>query len=96
MVGGISALLQQKLHPLALAGAWDHSTFCHDMLGRLHRTRRPPHAASDHEMLIWVHSLEVSQFLVGYLRYVDPQLPVAEQDRYYREVALIAERLGAQ
>ena len=43
-----------------------------------------------------MHVSEVSQFLAGYLRYVDPQLPVAEQDRYYREVALIAERLGAQ
>ena len=55
-----------------------------------------PYAASDPELLTWVHVSEVSQFLAGYLRYVDPQLPQAEQDRYYREVALIAERLGAQ
>lgn len=130
MVGGISALLLQMLHPLALAGVWDHSTFRQDMLGRLRRTslfiagttygglhdaeqlidkvRRihlqvtgsapdgRPYAASDPELLTWVHVSEVSQFLAGYLRYVDPQLPVAEQDRYYREVALIAERLGAQ
>lgn len=130
MVGGISALLLQMLHPLALAGVWDHSTFRQDMLGRLRRTslfiagttygglhdaeqlidkvRRihlqvtgsapdgRPYRASDPELLTWVHVSEVSQFLAGYLRYVDPQLPVAEQDRYYREVALIAERLGAQ
>lgn len=130
MVGGISALLLQMLHPLALAGVWDHSTFRQDMLGRLRRTslfiagttygglhdaeqlidkvRRihlqvtgsapdgRPYSASDPELLTWVHVSEVSQFLAGYLRYVDPQLPVAEQDRYYREVALIAERLGAQ
>lgn len=130
MVGGISALLLQMLHPLALAGVWDHSTFRQDMLGRLRRTslfiagttygglhdaeqlidkvRRihlqvvghapdgRPYAASDPELLTWVHVSEVSQFLAGYLRYVDPQLPLAEQDRYYREVALIAERLGAQ
>lgn len=130
MVGGISALLLQMLHPLALAGVWDHSTFRQDMLGRLRRTslfiagttygglhdaeqlidkvRRihlqvighvadgRPYAASDPGLLTWVHVSEVSQFLAGYLRYVDPQLPLAEQDRYYREVALIAERLGAQ
>jgi uncharacterized protein (DUF2236 family) len=130
MVGGISALLLQMLHPLALAGVWDHSTFRQDMLGRLRRTSLfiagttygglhdaeqlldkvrtihlqvvgsapdgRPYAASDPELLTWVHVSEVSQFLAGYLRYVDPQLAVAEQDRYYREVALIAERLGAQ
>ncbi|MGH8780645.1 oxygenase MpaB family protein [Paraburkholderia sp.] len=38
MVGGISALLLQALHPLALAGVWDHSTFRTDILGRLRRT----------------------------------------------------------
>lgn len=130
MVGGISALLLQMLHPLALAGVWDHSTFRQDMLGRLRRTslfvagtsygglhdaeqlidkvRRihlqvvgqapdgRAYAATDPGLLTWVHVSEVSQFLAGYLRYVDPELPVAEQDRYYREVALIAERLGAQ
>lgn len=40
MVGGISALLLQMLHPAALAGIWDHSTFRDDMLGRLPRTAR--------------------------------------------------------
>ena len=130
MVGGISALLVQMLHPLALAGVWDHSTFRQDMLGRLRRTSlfiaatsygarqdaeaiinkvRTIHdhvsglapdgrhyAASDPHLLTWVHVSEVSQFLAGYLRYVNPILPDHEQDRYYREVALIAERLGAR
>ncbi|KQM97241.1 hypothetical protein ASE85_15145 [Sphingobium sp. Leaf26] len=40
MVGGVSALLLQMLHPAALAGIWDHSTFRDDMLGRLRRTAR--------------------------------------------------------
>ncbi len=40
MVGGISALLTQMLHPLALAGVWDHSRFRDDMIGRLRRTAR--------------------------------------------------------
>jgi uncharacterized protein (DUF2236 family) len=40
MAGGIAALLMQMLHPLALAGVWDHSRFRDDMLGRLRRTAR--------------------------------------------------------
>lgn len=38
MIGGIGALLLQMLHPLALAGVWDHSNFRDDLLGRLRRT----------------------------------------------------------
>lgn len=40
MVGGVAALLLQMLHPAALSGVWDHSTFRDDMLGRLRRTAR--------------------------------------------------------
>jgi uncharacterized protein (DUF2236 family) len=130
MVGGISALLLQALHPLALAGVWDHSNFRQDLLGRLRRTGQfisattfgsradadrliervqrihagvtgtapdgRPYAASDPDLLTWVHVAEVSSFLKSHLRYLNPALPAGEQDRYYAEVALIAERLGAQ
>lgn len=128
LAGGVSALLMQTLHPLALAGVWDHSTFRADMQGRLGRTAQfiagttygsradalalidrvrrihahisgsapdgRPYAADDPALLTWVHVAEVSSFLAGYLRYVGP-LSDAEQDRYYGEVAQIAERLGA-
>jgi len=40
MVGGLSALLLQMLHPAALAGIADHSNFHADRLGRLRRTAR--------------------------------------------------------
>ncbi len=40
MVGGISGLLLQMLHPAVLAGVWDHSNFQADMHGRLRRTAR--------------------------------------------------------
>ena len=40
MVGGISGLLMQMLHPAVLAGVWDHSDFRADMHGRLRRTAR--------------------------------------------------------
>lgn len=38
LVGGISALFLQTLHPLAMAGVADHSDFQRDPLGRLQRT----------------------------------------------------------
>jgi uncharacterized protein (DUF2236 family) len=40
MIGGVSSLLLQMLHPAALAGVWDHSNFRADMHGRLRRTAR--------------------------------------------------------
>ena len=129
LIGGISALLLQALHPLALAGVWDHSNFRDDLLGRLRRTGQfisgttygsradadwlidkvkrihlkvtgtapdgRPYAASDPALLTWVHVAEVQSFLQAHLRYRNPQLSDADQDRYYREIALIAERLGA-
>ena len=38
MVGGLSSLMLQALHPKALAAVWDHSNFRHDLKGRLGRT----------------------------------------------------------
>lgn len=130
LIGGISALMLQVMHPLALAGVWDHSNFREDMLGRLRRTgqfisgttfgsRRDadwliekvrtihlqvtgtapdgrPYAASDPDLLTWVHVVEVSNFLAAHLRYRNPHLSLADQDRYYAEIAMIAERLGAR
>ncbi|MNO86879.1 hypothetical protein D3C76_782940 [compost metagenome] len=130
MIGGISALLLQMLHPLALGGVWDHSNFRADMLGRLRRTGQfisgttfgtrkdadwlidkvrnihlqvvgtapdgRPYAASDPDLLTWIHVAEVSSFLKAHLRYLNPGLSGVDQDRYYAEIALVAERLGAR
>ena len=38
MVGGLSSLMMQSLHPRALAAVWDHSNFRHNLKGRLGRT----------------------------------------------------------
>lgn len=40
MIGGVTSLLLQMLHPAVLAGVWDHSKFRSDMHGRLRRTAR--------------------------------------------------------
>ena len=55
-----------------------------------------PYSADDPDLLTWIHVAEVSAFLASYLRHRDPAFPGAEQDRYYAEVATIAERLGAE
>jgi uncharacterized protein (DUF2236 family) len=130
LIGGISALMLQALHPLALAGVWDHSNFREDMIGRLRRTSQfisgttfgsskdadwliekvrtihlqvvgiapdgRPYAASDPDLLTWVHVAEVSNFLAAHLRYRNPHLSLIDQDRYYGEIARVAERLGAR
>jgi len=129
MIGGVTALLVQMLHPRALAGVWDHSDFRHDMTGRLRRTARfiagttygstdeataliahvqkihdrvsgalpdgAPYSANDPDLLTWIHVAEVSAFLAAYLRYRDPDFSAADQDRYFAETAIIAEKLGA-
>ena len=38
MIGGLSALMLQALHPLAMAGVADHSLYEEDPIGRLRRT----------------------------------------------------------
>ncbi|MBU8978218.1 MULTISPECIES: oxygenase MpaB family protein [unclassified Lysobacter] len=38
LAGGLCALMLQTLHPLALAGVYDHSNFRTDLVGRLRRT----------------------------------------------------------
>ncbi|MBO0710432.1 MAG: DUF2236 domain-containing protein [Acetobacteraceae bacterium] len=129
MVGGISGLLLQMLHPAVLAGVWDHSNFRADMHGRLRRTARfiavttygsradaeaaiarvrgihhhvrgvlpngVPYAASDPSLLAWVHVAETTSFLRGWVRYGESSMSEADQDRYFAEMATIADALGA-
>lgn len=54
-----------------------------------------PYSASDPRTLAWVHVVEAQSFLAGYLRHVRPDMPVSEQDEYYRQFAVIARALGA-
>jgi uncharacterized protein (DUF2236 family) len=71
-------------------------------VARIHRHVRgttadgQPYAADDPELLVWVHATEMSSFLAGYQRYRGKQLTPRALDRYYRETACIAERLGAR
>lgn len=53
-----------------------------------------PYRASDPQLLAWVHVCEVLCFLDGWIRYGDPMMRRAEQDRYIAEMARIAAPLG--
>ena len=129
MIGGISGLLLQMLHPGALAGVWDHSDFRRDMLGRLRRTARciavttygerseaeaaiarvrkihdvvrgttadgTPYSANDPRLLAWIHVAGSLSFLEARIRFAEPDMRTADQDRYFAEVAPVAVALGA-
>lgn len=51
--------------------------------------------ATNPRTLAWVHVTEAQSFLAGYVRHVRPAMPVAEQDEYNRQFAVIARALGA-
>ena len=129
MIGGVSGLLLQMLHPAVLAGVWDHSDFRTDMHGRLRRTAKfiavttydhaehglaaidrvrsihdriggvlpdgTPYQAGDPALLAWVHVTEAISFLNAWIRYAEPDMSVADQDQYFAEMAVVADRLGA-
>jgi uncharacterized protein (DUF2236 family) len=54
-----------------------------------------PYSASDPDLLTFVHVSEVASFLASYQRYAPRPLLRVEKDRYFDEVAVIAEMLGA-
>lgn len=53
-----------------------------------------PYVANDPALLAWVHVCEVLSFLDGWIRYGEPGMSRADQDRYVAEMARIAEPLG--
>ena len=129
MIGGVSGLLLQMLHPAVLAGVWDHSDFRADMHGRLRRTAKfiavttydhasagqavidkvrrihdklsgttadgTPYRVSDPALLAWVHVTETISFLDAWVRYAEPDMPPADQDAYFAEMARVGRALGA-
>nr|WP_314442273.1 oxygenase MpaB family protein [uncultured Sphingomonas sp.] len=54
-----------------------------------------PYDANDPRLLAFVHLAGSAMFLAGYRRFANPAMPVHERDAYWREVAVIAEKLGA-
>lgn len=53
------------------------------------------YSANDPRLLAWVHVAEATSFLDGWIRYGEPRMSLADQDRYFAEIAIIGEMLGA-
>ena len=53
------------------------------------------YAANDPALLAWVHVTEATSFLDAWMRYAEPRMSAADQDRYFQEMARIAVALGA-
>lgn len=72
-----------------------------DRVRRIHRHVQghlpdgTPYTADDPRLLAWVHVTEATSFLDAWLRYGDPAMSRADQDRYFAEFARVALRLGA-
>lgn len=54
-----------------------------------------PYRADDPHLLAWVHVTETTSFLDGWVRYGEPGMRRADQDRYFAEMARIGRALGA-
>ena len=54
-----------------------------------------PYVANDPALLAWVNVTEAASFLHGWIRYAEPGMSGADQDRYYAEMATVATALGA-
>jgi uncharacterized protein (DUF2236 family) len=54
-----------------------------------------PYSAGDPRLLAWVHVTETISFLDAWIRYVEPRMSLADQDRYFAEMAQIGAALGA-
>jgi uncharacterized protein (DUF2236 family) len=53
------------------------------------------YAADDPALLAWVHVTETMCFLDAWVRYAEPGMSGADQDRYFAEMAVVASALGA-
>ena len=53
------------------------------------------YTANDPALLAWVHLTETTSFLDGWIRYAEPGMSLADQDRYFAEMARVAVPLGA-
>ena len=53
------------------------------------------YTAGDPKLLAWVHATETTSFLDAWIRYGEPRMTQADQDRYFAEMARLAEAMGA-
>ncbi len=82
-------------------GHRDEADAAIERVNRIHRQVKgtlpdgTPYSATDPRTLAWVHVTEAMMFLEAWLTHVRPRMPLAEQDEYFRQFAIVAKALGA-
>ncbi len=90
-----------KFISLTTFGGPDEAQAVVDRVRRIHEGVRgslpdgTPYAADDPASLAWVHVAGATSFLKAWMRYAEPALSLADQDRYFAETARVAQALGA-
>eukprot|EP01031_Cornospumella_fuschlensis_P006193 gene6193-7697_t len=105
MVGGLSSLIVQSLHPRALAAVWDHSDFRHKLKERLGRTAYFVAATTYGSEAMAVNAIRRVNTIHANIRGIDLQAayqhlakqPLSAQacDQYITEMARVGHMLGA-
>ena len=86
---------------LTTYGSADEATTAIERVRRIHSHVRgvlpsgEPYVADDPDLLAWVHVTETTTFLEGWVRYAEPRMTLADQNRYFAEMARMGEALGA-
>jgi uncharacterized protein (DUF2236 family) len=62
----------------------------HTRIHGVDRVTAAPYSATDPDLLLWIHAVEVESFVVAYRTYAG-RLTDADADRYVREMAVVAE-----
>ena len=98
LLGGGRALMLQLAHPAVARGVAEHSDFAYQTAATLRevhaRVTGPGYAATDPELVLWVHATLVDTALEMHARWVRP-LPGPVADAFYAESMVLGELLGA-
>lgn len=101
IVASSSRFREEPLHRLSRTGSFVAATtyastpVAEAVIERVRETHARIPGASAPELLTWVHVCEVTSFMAAYRRYAVRPLMPGETDRYFHEMTVVAERLGA-
>ena len=83
---------------------FDHAEAAHEIIAKVRKIHDhvsgnlpdgTPYEANDPHLLSWVHVAEVVSFLDAWVAYGEPRMSRADQDQYFREMAVIGRLVGA-
>ena len=101
VVAGSSRFREQPLHRLSRTGSFVAATtygatpVAEAVIARVRAVHERIPGASEPDLLTWIHVAEATSFLAAYRRYRVLPMAGADIDRYYAEMAVVADRLGA-